>query len=161
MDWIHEAFLDFYSSMIIQHLQSFFHRNRCLRACFGLTRRSLNCYGLTRYPKASFSLIRHFWTSHTLLGQSLNLLLEETFTSSYWYDAVKGCLNVRRSQPAYCSVRHSRVFIVWWGVCWLLLQLDSGDAQVLGVSHRGICLLKMVKASGINPKHLRLLKGYR
>uniref|UniRef100_A0A3B3C2B4 Myosin XVB n=1 Tax=Oryzias melastigma TaxID=30732 RepID=A0A3B3C2B4_ORYME len=38
--------------------------------------------------------------------------------------------------------------------------LDSGDAQVLGVSHRGICLLKMVKASGINPKHLRLLKGY-
>uniref|UniRef100_A0A3B3DH99 Myosin XVB n=1 Tax=Oryzias melastigma TaxID=30732 RepID=A0A3B3DH99_ORYME len=40
------------------------------------------------------------------------------------------------------------------------VALDSGDAQVLGVSHRGICLLKMVKASGINPKHLRLLKGY-
>uniref|UniRef100_A0A3P9IM79 Myosin XVB n=1 Tax=Oryzias latipes TaxID=8090 RepID=A0A3P9IM79_ORYLA len=40
------------------------------------------------------------------------------------------------------------------------VALDSGDAQVLGVSHRGISLLKMVKASGINPKHLRLLKGY-
>ncbi|XP_030611227.1 unconventional myosin-XV [Archocentrus centrarchus] len=37
---------------------------------------------------------------------------------------------------------------------------DSGDAHVLGVSHRGIRLLKMVRASGINPKHLRLLKGY-
>ncbi|KAL6094730.1 myo15b [Pungitius sinensis] len=36
----------------------------------------------------------------------------------------------------------------------------SGDTQVLGVSHRGIRLLKMVKASGINPKHLRLLTNY-
>ncbi|XP_075313230.1 unconventional myosin-XVB [Odontesthes bonariensis] len=36
----------------------------------------------------------------------------------------------------------------------------SGDAQVLGVSHRGIRLLKVVRASGINPKHLKLLKGY-
>ncbi|XP_037547492.1 unconventional myosin-XVB, partial [Nematolebias whitei] len=35
-----------------------------------------------------------------------------------------------------------------------------GDAQVLGISHRGIRLLKVVRASGINPKHLRLLKGY-
>ncbi|XP_032358687.1 unconventional myosin-XVB [Etheostoma spectabile] len=40
------------------------------------------------------------------------------------------------------------------------VKLDSGDAQVLGVSHRGIRLLKMVRASGINPKHLRLLRGY-
>uniref|UniRef100_I3K7I5 Myosin XVB n=1 Tax=Oreochromis niloticus TaxID=8128 RepID=I3K7I5_ORENI len=32
--------------------------------------------------------------------------------------------------------------------------------RVLGVSHRGIRLLKMVRALGINPKHLRLLKGY-
>ncbi|KAM9715378.1 unconventional myosin-XVB [Menidia menidia] len=36
----------------------------------------------------------------------------------------------------------------------------SGDAQLLGVSHRGIRLLKVVTASGINPKHLRLLRGY-
>ncbi|KAM4526381.1 unconventional myosin-XVB [Fundulus diaphanus] len=36
----------------------------------------------------------------------------------------------------------------------------NGDAQILGVSHRGIRLLKVVKASGINPKHLRLLKDY-
>uniref|UniRef100_A0A3P9BFA6 Myosin XVB n=1 Tax=Maylandia zebra TaxID=106582 RepID=A0A3P9BFA6_9CICH len=32
--------------------------------------------------------------------------------------------------------------------------------KVLGVSHRGIRLLKMVRALGINPKHLRLLRGY-
>ncbi|KAM6899108.1 unconventional myosin-XVB [Lycodopsis pacificus] len=40
------------------------------------------------------------------------------------------------------------------------VKSDSGDAQVLGVSHRGIRLLKMVRASGINPKHLRLLISY-
>uniref|UniRef100_A0A3P8TMT4 Myosin XVB n=1 Tax=Amphiprion percula TaxID=161767 RepID=A0A3P8TMT4_AMPPE len=34
------------------------------------------------------------------------------------------------------------------------------DAQVLGVSHRGIRFLKVVRASGINPKHLRLLTSY-
>ncbi|KAK1906898.1 Unconventional myosin-XV [Dissostichus eleginoides] len=37
---------------------------------------------------------------------------------------------------------------------------ESGDAQVLAVSHRGIRLLKVVRASGINPKHLRLLRSY-
>lgn len=46
-------------------------------------------------------------------------------------------------------------------ICISLLQANSGDAQVLGVSHRGIRLLKVVRASGINPKHLRLLKSYR
>uniref|UniRef100_A0A3B4YEH4 Myosin XVB n=1 Tax=Seriola lalandi dorsalis TaxID=1841481 RepID=A0A3B4YEH4_SERLL len=30
---------------------------------------------------------------------------------------------------------------------------DGGDAQVLGVSHRGIHLLKVIRASGIIPKH--------
>ncbi|KAM8837739.1 unconventional myosin-XVB isoform 2-T2 [Spinachia spinachia] len=40
------------------------------------------------------------------------------------------------------------------------VKLYSGDTQVLGVSHRGIRLLKMVKASGINPKHLRPLTNY-
>ncbi|KAM6896932.1 LOW QUALITY PROTEIN: unconventional myosin-XVB [Xenentodon cancila] len=40
------------------------------------------------------------------------------------------------------------------------VMLHSGDAQLLGVSHREIRLLKVVRASGINPKHLRLLKGY-
>ncbi|XP_071319022.1 unconventional myosin-XVB-like [Trachinotus anak] len=40
------------------------------------------------------------------------------------------------------------------------VKSDGGDAQVLGVSHRGIHLLKVVKASGINTKHLRLLRGY-
>ncbi|XP_016122752.1 unconventional myosin-XVB-like [Sinocyclocheilus grahami] len=34
---------------------------------------------------------------------------------------------------------------------------NGGDAQILGVSHRGIRLLKVARASGINPKHLKLL----
>ncbi|XP_037399869.1 unconventional myosin-XVB [Pygocentrus nattereri] len=38
---------------------------------------------------------------------------------------------------------------------------NGGDAQILGVSHRGIRLLKVAKASGINPKHLKLLRSYR
>ncbi|KAL7869409.1 hypothetical protein AOLI_G00133970 [Acnodon oligacanthus] len=37
---------------------------------------------------------------------------------------------------------------------------NGGDAQFLGVSHRGIKLLKVAKASGINPKHLKLLRSY-
>ncbi|KAM4623634.1 unconventional myosin-XVB [Polymixia lowei] len=40
------------------------------------------------------------------------------------------------------------------------VKTDSGETQVLGVSHRGIRLLRVVRASGINPKHLRLLKSY-
>ncbi|XP_013865906.1 unconventional myosin-XV [Austrofundulus limnaeus] len=40
------------------------------------------------------------------------------------------------------------------------VMADRSDAQILGISHRGIRLLKVVRASGINPKHLRLLKGY-
>ncbi|XP_034415162.1 unconventional myosin-XVB-like [Cyclopterus lumpus] len=40
------------------------------------------------------------------------------------------------------------------------VKSDRGDAQVLGVSHRGFRLLKEVRASGINPKHLRLLTSY-
>ncbi|XP_019902495.3 unconventional myosin-XV [Esox lucius] len=34
------------------------------------------------------------------------------------------------------------------------------ETQLLGVSHRGIRLLKVARASGINPKHLRLLRSY-
>ncbi|XP_051958632.1 unconventional myosin-XV-like [Xyrauchen texanus] len=37
---------------------------------------------------------------------------------------------------------------------------NGGDAQILGVSHRGIRLLKVARASGINPKHLKLLHSY-
>ncbi|XP_024913435.1 unconventional myosin-XVB isoform X2 [Cynoglossus semilaevis] len=37
---------------------------------------------------------------------------------------------------------------------------DSGDAQLLGVSHRGINFLKIIRASGINPKHLHQLRSY-
>ncbi|XP_056152663.1 unconventional myosin-XV [Lampris incognitus] len=37
---------------------------------------------------------------------------------------------------------------------------NNGESQVLGVSHRGIRLLKVVRASGINPKHLHLLRSY-
>ncbi|MBN3287266.1 MY15B protein, partial [Polyodon spathula] len=34
------------------------------------------------------------------------------------------------------------------------------ESQILGVSHRGIRLLRVVKASGINPKHLKILRSY-
>ncbi|XP_051530295.1 unconventional myosin-XVB-like isoform X2 [Myxocyprinus asiaticus] len=37
---------------------------------------------------------------------------------------------------------------------------NGGDAQILGVSHRGLRLLKVARASGINPKHLKLLHSY-
>ncbi|XP_061612447.1 unconventional myosin-XVB isoform X2 [Phyllopteryx taeniolatus] len=40
------------------------------------------------------------------------------------------------------------------------IKSDSGDAQILGVCHRGIRLLRMVAASGIDPKHLRQLRSY-
>ncbi|XP_061520028.1 unconventional myosin-XV [Phycodurus eques] len=40
------------------------------------------------------------------------------------------------------------------------IKSDSGDAQILGVCHRGFRLLRMVAASGIVPKHLRLLRSY-
>ncbi|KAM6951023.1 unconventional myosin-XVB [Aplochiton taeniatus] len=40
------------------------------------------------------------------------------------------------------------------------LKAESQDTQVLGVSHRGVQLLKVVRASGINPKHLRPLRSY-
>lgn len=37
---------------------------------------------------------------------------------------------------------------------------NGGDAQMLGVSHRGIRLLKVARASGINPKHLKVLHSF-
>ncbi|XP_061913462.1 unconventional myosin-XVB [Entelurus aequoreus] len=40
------------------------------------------------------------------------------------------------------------------------IQSDDDDTQILGVCHRGIRLMKMVAASGIDPKHLRLLRSY-
>ncbi|XP_054624582.1 unconventional myosin-XV isoform X2 [Dunckerocampus dactyliophorus] len=40
------------------------------------------------------------------------------------------------------------------------VQSDSDDTQILGVCHRGIRLLRMVAASGIDQKHLRLLRSY-
>lgn len=40
------------------------------------------------------------------------------------------------------------------------VKLDIVDAQILGVTHRGIRVLKIVNASGINPKHFRLLQSY-
>lgn len=38
---------------------------------------------------------------------------------------------------------------------------NGDDTQILGVSHRGIKMLRIVRASGINPKHLKLLRSYR
>ncbi|XP_077595656.1 unconventional myosin-XVB-like [Stigmatopora nigra] len=41
------------------------------------------------------------------------------------------------------------------------VKTDSGDAQLLGVNHRGINLLKIVTASGMDATHLSLLRSYR
>uniref|UniRef100_H3CAN3 SH3 domain-containing protein n=1 Tax=Tetraodon nigroviridis TaxID=99883 RepID=H3CAN3_TETNG len=40
------------------------------------------------------------------------------------------------------------------------VKSDTGDTQLLGVSHRGVRFLKVVNASGIDPKHLHLLRSY-
>lgn len=41
------------------------------------------------------------------------------------------------------------------------LQGENGsDVQILGVSHRGIRLLKVMKAAGHNPEHLKILCSY-
>ncbi|KFU93392.1 Putative unconventional myosin-XVB, partial [Chaetura pelagica] len=37
---------------------------------------------------------------------------------------------------------------------------DGSDVQILGVSHRGMRLLKVVKAAGYNPEHLKILRSY-
>ncbi|XP_030361648.1 myosin XVB isoform X2 [Strigops habroptila] len=37
---------------------------------------------------------------------------------------------------------------------------NGSDVQILGVSHRGIRLLKVVKAAGYNPEHLKILCSY-
>ncbi|NXS57963.1 MY15B protein, partial [Brachypteracias leptosomus] len=37
---------------------------------------------------------------------------------------------------------------------------NGSDVQILGVSHRGMRLLKMVKAAGYNPEHLKVLRSY-
>lgn len=38
---------------------------------------------------------------------------------------------------------------------------NGSDVQILGVSHRGMRLLKVVKAAGYNPEHLKILRSYR
>ncbi|NXX63712.1 MY15B protein, partial [Scopus umbretta] len=37
---------------------------------------------------------------------------------------------------------------------------NGSDVQILGVSHRGMRLLKVVKAAGYNPEHLKILSSY-
>ncbi|XP_074777967.1 myosin XVB [Athene noctua] len=37
---------------------------------------------------------------------------------------------------------------------------NGSDVQILGVSHRGVRLLKVVKAAGYNPEHLKILRSY-
>ncbi|KAK2528471.1 hypothetical protein Q9233_007442 [Columba guinea] len=37
---------------------------------------------------------------------------------------------------------------------------NGSDVQILGVSHRGMRLLKVVKAAGYNPEHLKILHSY-
>lgn len=43
----------------------------------------------------------------------------------------------------------------------LPLQGEKGsDVQILGVSHRGMRLLKVEKAAGYHPEHLKILRSY-
>lgn len=43
----------------------------------------------------------------------------------------------------------------------LALQGEKGsDVQILGVSHRGMRLLKVEKAAGYHPEHLKILRSY-
>ncbi|XP_010080812.1 PREDICTED: unconventional myosin-XV [Pterocles gutturalis] len=37
---------------------------------------------------------------------------------------------------------------------------NGSDVQILGVSHRGMRLLKVVKAAGYNPEHLKILRSF-
>ncbi|NXP05146.1 MY15B protein, partial [Thinocorus orbignyianus] len=37
---------------------------------------------------------------------------------------------------------------------------NGSDVQILGVSHRGLRLLKVVRAAGYNPEHLKILRSY-
>ncbi|NXN91924.1 MY15B protein, partial [Rhinopomastus cyanomelas] len=37
---------------------------------------------------------------------------------------------------------------------------NGSDVQILGVSHRGMRLLKVVKAAGYNPEHLKILRSH-
>uniref|UniRef100_A0A8C8AMH8 Myosin XVB n=1 Tax=Otus sunia TaxID=257818 RepID=A0A8C8AMH8_9STRI len=37
---------------------------------------------------------------------------------------------------------------------------NGSDVQILGVSHRGVRLLKLVEAAGYNPEHLKILRSY-
>ncbi|XP_032858325.2 myosin XVB [Tyto alba] len=37
---------------------------------------------------------------------------------------------------------------------------NGSDVQILGVSHRGVRLLKVVKAAGYHPEHLKILRSY-
>ncbi|NXT35460.1 MY15B protein, partial [Pelecanoides urinatrix] len=37
---------------------------------------------------------------------------------------------------------------------------NGSDVQILGVSHRGMRLLRVVKAAGYNPEHLKILRSY-
>ncbi|XP_051774892.1 LOW QUALITY PROTEIN: unconventional myosin-XV [Erpetoichthys calabaricus] len=41
-----------------------------------------------------------------------------------------------------------------------VIVANGTDQQVLGVSHRGIRLLRVTEASGMNPKHLKILRSY-
>lgn len=44
----------------------------------------------------------------------------------------------------------------------LLSQGENGsDVQILGVSHRGLRLLKVVKGAAYAPEHLKILCSYR